>query len=146
MPLKLSSPIIQEFILERTDKQFQPDGEATKVSIKQATQIDNEMRSTLLSKNERTFDANPGEFRIRSNWSMEELKRLETRCTLCGCNIEDKEGKPLFRFSDKNGVPSLDMGIGEFEKAWGILPSSVASEIYECVLRVNYDWATPLME
>lgn len=145
MPLRLSAPVIQEFILEKTDLKFPPEGGATKVSIKQATQIDNEARSLLLSKNERFFDDNPGEFKIRSNWSMEELKRLEVRCTLCACNIEDKDGKPLFRFADSNGVPGLSMGVGEFERAWGTLPSFVANEIYECVLRVNFDWATPLM-
>ncbi|MCE5295125.1 MAG: hypothetical protein LLF94_11010 [Chlamydiales bacterium] len=146
MPLRLSTPILQDFILERSDKHFEPIGEATKVVIKQATQLDHERRSHLLSQNERIFDPNPGEVRVKSNWSMEELKRLEVYCTLAGCNIEDKDGKPLFKFTESNGVPTLDMNMREFEIAWGSLPALVANEIYECVLRVNFDWATPLME
>lgn len=147
MPIRLTTPIVKDFILVRSDSHFGlSESEATKVSIRQATQIDNERRAELFAKTERIFDSNPGEIRVKSNWTLEQLKRLETYCSLSDCNIEAEDGKPLFKFRSENGVRIIDMTMGEFEKAWGKLPALVAGEIYEKVIEVNFDWSSPLME
>lgn len=144
MPFRLLAPILKDFILVRTDELFQNTGEATKVTIRQASQIDNERRSQVLAKNTRIFDGNVDQVRVTSEWSFEELKRMEAKLTLVGCNIESEDGKSLFRFKTTNGVPELDMNDREFERAWGALPGEIANEIYEKVLEVNLDWQTPL--
>lgn len=148
MPIRLTTPIVEDFILERSDKHFGFDEAqlATKVSIRQATQFDNERRAELFAKTERIFDQNPGEVRIKSQWTIQQLKRLEVYCTLVDCNIEDSDGNPLFKFAVNNGVRSLAMSMGEFEAAWGKLPAIVANEIYAKVLEVNFDWKNPLMD
>lgn len=144
MPLKLSAPIIKDFILEKTDQRYSVDDVPTKVTIKQASQMDNERRSQVLANNTRILDEDPTRIKIKSDWSVEELKRMETYLTLVGCNIVTPEDKDLFRFKNNNGNPEIDMTPNQFEKAWGILPTEVANEIYEKVLEVNYDWQSPL--
>jgi hypothetical protein len=146
MPLRLSAPVIKDFLLDRTDKMHSvDDGIPTKVTIKQASQIDNERRSQVLAKNTRILDEDPSRIKIQSDWSVEELKRMEVRLTLVGCNIEAEDGKALFKFKADGGIPSLDMNDLEFERAWGKLPGDIANEIYLHVLEVNFDWSNPLM-
>ena len=146
MPLRLSAPIIKDFILEFTDKKYGTGDEMTKVTIKQASQMDNERRSQVLANNTRIINNDPSQFKMKSDWSFEELKRMETRLTLVGCNIENAEGKSLFKFKTDNGVPALDMSDRDFERAFGALPPDVANEIHNKVLEVNYDWSNPLAE
>lgn len=148
MPLRLSAPLIKDFILVETDKKYGTGDESTKVTIKQASQVDNERRSQVLAKTVRIIDnqTDVNRFKLQSEWSMAELMRIEARLTMVGCNIEDEEGKPLFRFKTDNGLPVLDMNDREFERAWGKLPGEVAQEIYSKVLEVNFDWENPLAE
>ena len=148
MPLRLTTPIIKDFVLVDTDIKYGVGDESTKVVIKQASQMDNERRSNVLSKTTRLFDNETGltKFKLTSEWSMAELMRMEVRLTLVGCNIEDENGKPLFKFKTEEGVPVMDMTDREFERAWGKLPGDIAQEIYEKVLEVNFDWRNPLAE
>jgi hypothetical protein len=146
MPLRLSAPVIKDFLLDRTDKVHTvDDGVPTKITIKQASQVDNERRSNILAKNTRILDEDPSRIKIQSDWSVEELKRMEVRLTLVGCNIEAEDGTALFKFKNDGGVPSLAMNDLEFERAWGKLPGDIANEIYSHVLEVNFDWSNPLM-
>lgn len=147
MPLRLKTPIIKDFVLTETDKKYGTGDESTKVTIKQASQMDNERRSNVLAKTSRIFDQDTGatRFKLQSEWSMAELMRMETRLTLVGCNIEDENGKPLFKFKTEDGAPVMDMTDREFERAWGKLPGEVALEIYSKVLEVNFDWNNPLV-
>jgi len=145
MPFRLKTPVFKDFLLERTDKLYGVgSGEATKVTIKQASQLDNERRSQILANNTRILDSDASRIKIKSDWSFEELKRKEVQFTLVGSNIEDIEGGSLFKFKTTGGIPELDMNDLEFEKAWGKLPTEVAEEIYSKVLEVNFDWANPL--
>lgn len=146
MPLRLKAPLIKDFVLEMTDKKYGVGDETTKVTIKQASQMDNERRSQVLANNTRIIDSDITKFKMKSDWSMEELKRMEVRLTLVGCNIEREDGKPLFNFTTDNGVPILAMDDRTFERAWGTLPPDVANEIHDKVLEVNFDWSNPLVE
>ena len=149
MPVRLTAPLIKDFVLVETDKKYGSGDESTKVTIKQASQIDNERRSVVLAKTTRIIDKDTvgmDRFKLQSEWSMAELMRLESRLTIVGCNIEDMEGKQLFKFKIDNGLPVLDMSDREFEKAWGQLPGEIALEIYSKVLEVNFDWQNPLVE
>jgi len=129
MPVKLTAPLEKDFPLERTDLAYDNEGEPTKVTIRQATQA----RASLND-----------ELQLRQKWSVEELKRIEVYLTLIGCNLEDEDGKSLFRFKSLNGHSDLDMTENEFKKAWGKLPPDIAQEIHEKVLEVNLSWGGPL--
>jgi len=147
MPVKLIAPIEKDFVLERTDLAYENEGDPTKVTIRQATQEQNERRSLIHSEVTQIISARSSfgdDLQLRQKWSVEELKRVEVYLTLIGCNLEDEEGKSLFRFKSLNGHSDLDMTENEFKKAWGRLPPDIAQEIHEKVLEVNLSWGGPL--
>jgi len=138
MPVQLAVPLEQEFILEKTDADYGEKGSPpTTILVRQARQGEHERRAALFASIVREQSINaPEEFvRFVQRFSFEELKRLEVFLTLKACNIENSEGKPLWRFS-KNGT----INEVEFNKGWAILPQSVATEIHDCVLELNVDW------
>lgn len=143
MPLQLSPPIEKEFELERSDKMFgTPDGEPTRVMIRQATQGAHERRAALFSQivREMARDGAEDVVRLISRFSFEELKRIECYLTMRACSIEFKASekskpKALFPFNVKGLITE-----SAFNEAWAKLPPSVASEIHEYVLEVNVDW------
>ena len=97
MPLKLVAPVYQEFTLDKSDEQYNVEGEGSKVTIKQAAQREHEQRQDLFSTLERKFkELEPEEISIVSRFSMEELKRQEVWLTLVESNITDEHGKTLF--------------------------------------------------
>jgi hypothetical protein len=148
MPLKLSLPTEKDFVLERSDLAYGNDGEPTRVSIRQATQSQNEKRSHIYSEVTNVINRDPEdlipELQLRQHWSLEELKRVEVFLTLTSCNILDPNGSPLFRFKMVNDKSTLDMNNQEFAIAWGKLPGDIALEIHEKVLEVNPLWDGPL--
>jgi hypothetical protein len=143
MPLQLNPPVEKEFILERSDEAFgTPDGQPTRVIIRQATQGAHERRAALFSSivREMVQDGGDDVVRLVSRFSFEELKRIECYLTMRGCNIEYavKEGakpKALFPFNAKGLIAEK-----AFNEAWAMLPPSVASEIHSFVQEVNVDW------
>ena len=151
MPLKLAAPTEETFELERSDALYGTDGEPTRVTIRQATQAQNEKRSRVFSELQRVFkaqqeDEEGNSFTLRSNWTNEELKRTEAFLTMVDCNLLDEDDKPLFRFKKRKGDDKqyLDMSTHEFSEAWGRLPPIIANEIHEKVLEVNLTWGGPL--
>lgn len=142
MALKLTAPIQQDFVLERSDAKFKNEGEPTMISVRQATQGQQERRAGVFAEIQRVIENQDvfgsAAISIRQTWSMEELKRVEVFLTLAACNISGPDGKPLFKFND-NG--SLKMDEGTFRDAWYQLPPSVADEIHEKVLEVNLMWS-----
>lgn len=148
MPLKISLPIEKDFILERSDLAYDNDGEPTRVTIRQATQAQNEKRSHIYSEvtnviNRGLEDMN-AEVQLRQHWSLEELKRMEVFLTLVDCNILDENGSQLFRFRSDGKRQVLHMTAREFAEAFGKLPQDIALEIHEKVLEVNPSWDGPL--
>lgn len=143
MPIKLIAPLVKTFVLERSDARYGNDGEATEVTIRQASQLEHERRQNKFSTLERKYsDLSPDEVTVVQNIPMEELKRLETYLTLCECNIVDEDGKPLFpSVKSKSGPPHLSMTKSQFDTAWGKLPPDVAEEIHDKVLDVNFIWS-----
>jgi hypothetical protein len=148
MPLKLSTPVEKDFVLERSDLAYGNDGEPTRVTVRQATQAQNEKRSHIYSEVTNIINRDPEdlipELQLRQHWSLEELKRVETFLTLTSCNVLDPDGNPLFRFKMENDKQKIDMNNQEFAHAWGRLPGDIAQEIHEKVLEVNPLWDGPL--
>lgn len=141
MSFKLSPPIEETFHLERTDETFDVQGEPTIITIRQATQLQNERRFNQFATIKQRFIPGDDEVEISQRFSPPELMRVEAFLTLTGSNITSDDGKPLFNFkSDKNGRTVLDMSEKAFELAWGELPNLVAVEIHEKVLEVNPTW------
>jgi len=140
MALKLSSPVIEEFPLVRSESVYgDGSGEPSSVLVRQATQGANERRSRVFAEISRVIETQEdfgSTVQLRQRWSMEELKRIEVYLTLAGCNIQDADGTDLFRFRDEK----LAMSENDFRVAWAKLPPEVAAEIHEKVLEVNYVW------
>lgn len=147
MPVKLTTPLVKDFALERTDLAYPSDGDPTKITVRQATQAENERRSLIHSEVTQIINSSSAlkeELQLRQQWSIEELKRMEVYLTLVGCNILDEDGNDLFRFKTVNGRQEIGMNENEFKRAWGKLPPDIAQEIHEKVLEVNKTWAGPL--
>ena len=141
MAIKLTAPVNETFVLTKSDKKFKNEGEPTKISVRQASQGEQEQRARVFAEISRVIE-NEDVFgttsmAIRQSWSMEELKRVEVYLTLADCNIEDENGDPLFKF--RNG--RLAMQESEFKNAWYKLPPSVADEIHEKIMEVNLMWS-----
>jgi hypothetical protein len=143
MGFRLSPPVIETFTLDETDQRYGLAQGSTTVTLRQATQSQHERRqdlfSQLTSKMPSTGSIETIELIRRLNDP--ELARTEIYLTIIDCNIEDEDGKSLFKFSkDKSGNSWLDMNEVDFRKAFGKLPIEVAEEIHTKVLEVNKDW------
>lgn len=136
MPLKIKVPAIKEFVLSKSDTVFGVEGEPTRISVRQATQAAHERRSNLFSNIIRELSTSDEAVRLIQRFSLEELKRIEVFLTLAACNIEDENGNSLFQFSSDGFLKDE----AKFTKAWGSLPTLIATEIHDCVLMVNVDW------
>lgn len=143
MPIQLLAPIYKTSVLEKTDAKYNVEGDATIVTVKQATQREHEQRQQLFSTLERKFKGlDSDEITLVQHISMEELKKLEVWLTLCECNILGPDGKDLFPSrKGKNDVPQLALTRRQFDDSWGSLPPDVADEIHEKVLEVNFLWS-----
>lgn len=134
MPIKLSPPPEQEFVLERTDKLFNNEGEPTKIKVRQATEGANLERMTLWKDFKRTLEVtdNKSVTSIEQSISPAEVKRKEVYLTLTYCNLQNENGEDWFVFP---------LNESRFNKQWALLPSAIATEIHEKVLQVNLDWS-----
>ncbi len=142
MPIKLKAPLLEEFELKEIDEMYESEGESTLVTIRQATQREHELRAVVFNRITRQY-TQLGEGTVREvqeiPWT--ELARKEVYLTLAGCNIEDQEGKQLFRFNKENRLAMKEL---DFRNAWGMLDPSVCREIHKSVLKVNFVWdSTP---
>jgi len=136
MPIRLAIPVVKEYTLPKSDEAYGIVDTPTRVSIRQATQGGHEKRAALFANIIREWSNNAEGFRLVQRFSFEELKRIEVQLTLAGCTIENEDGSPLFRFSDK-GIVSDEAA---FKRAWDALPPMVAAEIHEKVVDLNVDW------
>lgn len=139
MALRLSPPIEKTFILENTDKLYGTEG--TQITVRQASQGQHERRQDLFAEMTSRIAGEGGQIEIVQRFSLPELHRIEAMLTLTACNIEDEDGKPLFKFREsKNGQSYLGMTDLEFREAWNKLPVDVAEEIHSKVTEVNISW------
>ena len=144
MPIKLTAPLEQEFILKETDRYFKlsESEEPTRIRIKQATQSANERRERVFKTIFHNTVGEDNEISYNSDWTMLELKRTEAYLTLVDCNIQDENGKPLFKFKKKGDTQILNMTEAEFAIAWGKLLPMIIDEIIGYVHEVNVSWAS----
>jgi hypothetical protein len=144
MPARLITPLLKEFILEKTDILLNNEGEPTKVTIRQATQAQHTLRADKYANLVQEINkGEPDVNRYITRFSQFELMRTETYLTMVGCNLLDPDGDPVFKFKqNKNGQMILAMNESEFNDAWGMLPEDVAEEIWEKVREVNIRWKT----
>lgn len=142
MAIKLSAPIFKIYELTELDKKYNNEGDPTRIIIRQATQAQHEQRQQLFATLERRYnDLSPDETTLIQTANIEELKRLESYLTLCECNIMNADGESLFPSKkDKDGISSLSMSRGQFDRAWGTLPTDIASEIHNKVIELNIMW------
>jgi hypothetical protein len=137
MPLKLTAPLLKTFELSRADEKYGTDGTPTTVTVRQATQFEHERRQALFATLEQKMsNADPDEFSLVQNWSLEELKRVEVWLTFVDCNMLDEKGNPLFP-SREGKAPVNEKA---FTHAWGSLFPDIAAEIHEKILEVNPLW------
>jgi hypothetical protein len=142
MPIQLSAPKKKEFILTRSDEALGNVGEdkiPTTVTIRQAIQGDVELRNALFTDFTREYDGRI--VKVTQRISYDDIRRLEIFLTLCGCNIDNDKGEPLFKFANERLTDR-----GAFEKAWATLPPVIAIEIGEKVLEMNPLWSQELGE
>lgn len=132
--MKLTPPLLQDFILEKTDAAFNNTGEPTMVTIRQASNGDVLERDRLFGLVSREYG--PDSVRYTNNITDGDIRQKEAYLTLAACNIEGADGKPLFLF--KNG--RIAMQEREFDRAWGELPPIIADEISSFVTTVNAQW------
>jgi hypothetical protein len=137
MPLKVMSNNKKEFVLKKSDNEFSNKGEPTKVTIRQATQGDFEIRNDLFAEFKREYDGTA--IRVIQRISFDDIRRKEVFLTLCECNIlDDQDGdEPKELFSFKDGRLTNER---EFLSAWSKLHPSIANEIHEYVLEQNPLW------
>lgn len=69
-----------------------------------------------------------------------ERRAYEVYLTLSSCDILDENDKPLFRFSDINGLRRVAGKWENFQKVWGKLPKSISTAIHVKCVETNPDW------
>ena len=143
MPFQLTAPVYETFELTKIDKAYDNDGDPTTVTIVQASQHQHAERQSIFAKIERKINTEfPDEVTLSSTATVEELSRLEVYLTLVDSNIEDIDGKPMFRSKkDKDGIPYLAMQKKAFINAWGSLPPDICDAIHKKVLEINLQWS-----
>jgi hypothetical protein len=140
MPIKATGPVVKDYELVRSDQEFGNDGIPTSVAIRQATALDIERRAELTARVRATHGPD-GTYATERDWNYPRIQRLEVYLTLADSNIEDEDGKPLFKFKKgKTGIPELAMSEAEFNDAWKKLPWIVCEEMHECAIRTNPQW------
>lgn len=139
MAIQVKTPLIETHILEKCDKLYGNTGSPTKIQIRQASQGEEELRSSLLALTDRRMD-NEGVL-FRTKVSLDDLHREEVFLTLADCDIldsaldDDGQPKRLFTF-EKNRISNK----AEFLKAWARLDPPMADEIIEKVHETNKHW------
>lgn len=130
MPLTISSkPITQQFYLKSD-----PTGE-TMVVIRQATVGGEQERAELLANVAFVMTLDQGRQEVRQRINVIEQMKLDVFLTLSDCNMLNEHGEPLFKFNDGKLRTRA-----EFDKAWDMIPSSVAREIHGYAMKVNPEW------
>jgi hypothetical protein len=135
MALRITAPTKKEFILERTDAAIPTEGGPTTITVRQATQGDNELRNELFAKFQREYN-NEGGVKVTQDISFDAIRRREVYLTLCSTNIAAEDGSALFKFNS-NGRLTDEVA---FRRAWSLLESITADEIHEKVLEMNPNW------
>ena len=142
MPIQLGSPKKKEFVLTESDKVLgntEADSVPTKITIRQATQGDVELRNALFADFTREYDGRM--VKVVQHISYDDIRRLEVFLTLCQCNLLDPKGESLFTFVNERLVDQV-----AFKRAWASLEPVLAIEIGEKVLDMNPVWRPEMGE
>jgi hypothetical protein len=136
MPKPINAPLEKVFPLKKWDES----GETT-VTVRACRQREQEAHDNLFAETTRIWDTGSETVQIKQKISTGEVVRTEVFLTIVDSNIIDESGTPVFRFStDSLGRSKLAMTAGEFETAWGRLPTELADEIHEKVREMNAQW------
>jgi len=132
-------PLVKDFELDyRSD--IDPDARAT-VSIRQASTGEQLRIAGLFSEQTQIWDdAEIGTVQLKRKWNPHELHRFRAYLTMAGCDIEDDDGDPLFKFRNTKSGAELAMSQAQFNAAWDALPPELTQEIHQKVLEVNPQW------
>lgn len=140
MPLRLSVKPVEQTITLESD----PSGE-TFVVVRQATTGDVVKIGNAFGDQTQIFDDEMGNtLKIQKKWNLAELQRMRAYLTIIGCNIEDEDGSPWFKFREtRDGFAPGPQDA--FFKAWDKLPPEISDDLYQAVIMVNPQW-NPLLE
>jgi len=140
MPKSISTPLQKTVPLTKFDESGD-----THVIVRQARQSEVEyVASASMGYTRQITDPETGaQISVRYPASRQEIMRRRVEAVLCGCNILDTNGQPLFRFADlPDGRRAVSMETAPtFAEQWGKLEPELAREIYEAVLQVNPMWS-----
>jgi len=142
MPIQLGAPKKKEFVLVESDLALgntEAGAVPTKITIRQATQGDIELRNALFADFTREYDGRM--VKVVQHISYDDIRRLEVFLTLCACNLLDSKGEPLFNFTGEKLVDQVT-----FKRAWASLEPVIAIEIGEKVLEMNPIWRPDMGE
>lgn len=140
MPARIK-PLLKTFPLPQTDVIYSNDNpeEPTTVTIKQADQGTASLRAAELNDFdiERTIQDEGSSAIAKKRISFSVIKKIEVTNTIVGCNLQDADGNPYFKFLPGNGGP---ISKEAFWNRWNSLDPIVANEIYGCILEMNPSW------
>jgi hypothetical protein len=135
MPLKVLPPLIENYVLAKSDAKYNNEGAPSMIKVRQATRGDEEDRNRLLALVEKNYKVD-GSVSFLSDVSFDDVEREEVFLTLADCNLVDKDDKPLFQFKDNR----INMTKKAFTDAWCSLNYDIAAEISLCVKKFNVQW------
>ena len=140
MPARIK-PLLKTFPLPKTDALYGNDNpdDPTTVTIKQADQGTASLRAAELNDFdiERTIQDEGSSAVAKKRISFSVIRKIEVCNTVVGCNLQDADGNPFFKFLPNESGPVSQEA---FWKRWNSLDPVVAEEIYGHILEMNATW------
>ena len=145
MPFRLPPVAELEKNFEITDVEGFPEideADPIKGSFRQATEEEDLQRDRFVNVIVKySFNAEgviDGESRKPKTGS--ERRAYEVFLTLSSIDIADENNRPLFKFSDINGLRKVAGKWENFQKLWGRLPKAVSTAVHAECVNTNPDW------
>ena len=139
MSLKIVTPLVREFFLDKSDKKYGDGTSRTVARFFQATQGAIEIHDQVFSSTEKTY-LQSGGVQVKGQHPQSYVNKMEVATTLAFCDLLDEKGNMLFEF--ENGKVKDEQ---KFYVAWASLFPDIADELHELCLLANPQWA-PLGE
>jgi len=134
-------PVVRTYNLQwKPDPDY--DGEPGTITIRQANTYDSERLAdetaerTMVWRDDETGKAVEERYR----WNSLTRNRIQAYFTIVESNLEDEEGKPIFKSRVEDEITTLNMSQSAFDKMWGKLPGELTLEIHEYIIDMNPQW------
>jgi len=123
--MEIPVAVQKDFVVKFGEEEFN-------VTFRQATMGDDMVRSSLFSERKQSRAAD-GTVTETYDMDILHLMAVEVRLTLVSCDLTQNKRK-MFK---------KDMDEPTFMKAWGALPSKIATLLHDKCIEVNPDWGFP---